>query len=454
MSLFQPGIPEQRPAVAESLPESISVADYLAELTQTIKQSSRKTWMWGEISEYAERGGHHYFSLVSPRSDRPGQAKVRAALFRGSASPIIATFKSVTGSLPRVGMRILILATGQFDATFGYTLIVSQIDATYTVGDAEARLRAIRESLQKSGDYKRLKALSLPRDFVRVAVIAPESAAGLGDFRAQADRLDHAGVCGFHYFPANFQGKEVEFSFLQAIRRVAASGPYDLVVVIRGGGAQADLAEVNIESVARALARLPFPVAVGIGHERDSTLLDEIASKRFDTPSKVIAHIESTVVNNAIKASREVQNMVQLARAAAEAALNRVDAEIQRQRASVKKSCERALSESSRTVALIHRDAKATANRVGERAVDLRERSRLAARQLAESQKRLTSMRIQSIRAYRPDQIMGMGYSVVRTSGGEILRDAEAAIASKSIRILFHSGEITAIPQHNKKESP
>ena len=125
-------------------------------------------------------------------------------------------------------------------------------------------------------------------------------------------------------------------------------------------------------------------------------------------------------------------------------------AEIQRQRVSVKRSCERALSESSRAIALIHRDAKSAATRVGERAEDLRERSKLAARQLAESQKRLTSMRIQSIRAYRPDQVMSMGYSVVRDAEGVILRDARTAMASQFVNILFHDGEIIAAPQTRK----
>lgn len=427
MPLFEPGIPPVKPAEAAALPKSDSVADYLAELSGVIRREARKQWMWGEVSEYAERGGHHYLSLVAPRSDREGQAKVRAVLFKTNAPTVLKLFREVTGSVPRVGMRILILAQGQFDATFGFSLLISQIDATYTIGAAEAQLRKIREALERSGDLRRQQALRLPSEFTRVALIAPENAAGLGDFKAQSDRLSSAGICKFTIHPASFSGQNAEKTLLAAVELVELGGPWDAVAVIRGGGAKADLAELNIESVARALARLPYPVVTGIGHERDSTLLDEIACTRFDTPSKVIAHIEQTILRNAQRAAHELSRMHLLATRAAENARLHADKMLRSQRDSAQNLVTKAAEHADRCRTQSGVDVTRLLARAREQAQQLHDRALRESRTFVESQSRLMEMRIRSVRAYRPDQLMGLGYSIARKPDGGLIRSAHDA---------------------------
>ena len=184
-------------------------------------------------------------------------------------------------------------------------LIIEDVDPSYTLGDLAAKLARIREKLQQTGLYARNKQLPAPVEFVRVAVISPETSAGLGDFRREADRLQTAILCEFHLFPATFQGVETSSSIQTAVLQALTAHkqkPFDALVVIRGGGSVTDLAWLNDMDLAKLLCQSPVPIFTGIGHERDNTILDEIAHTRFDTPSKVALHISTTIKDNALAA--------------------------------------------------------------------------------------------------------------------------------------------------------
>jgi exodeoxyribonuclease VII large subunit len=193
----------------------------------------------------------------------------------------------------------------RFDPLYGLDLIIENVDPSYTLGDLAAKLARMREHLQQTGLYGRNKQLPAPVEFVRVAVISPETSAGLGDFRREADLLQTAILCEFHLFPATFQGVETSSSIQTAILKALTAHkqkPFDVLVVIRGGGSVTDLAWLNDMDLAKLLCQSPVPIFTGIGHERDNTILDEIAHTRFDTPSKVVLHITTTIKDNAFAA--------------------------------------------------------------------------------------------------------------------------------------------------------
>jgi exodeoxyribonuclease VII large subunit len=112
-------------------------------------------------------------------------------------------------------------------------------------------------------------------------------------------------LCEFHLFPATFQGVETSSSIQSAVLQALTAHkkkPFDALVVIRGGGSVTDLAWLNDLDLAKLLCQSPVPIFTGIGHERDNTILDEIAHTRFDTPSKVVLHVASTIKDNAFAA--------------------------------------------------------------------------------------------------------------------------------------------------------
>jgi exodeoxyribonuclease VII large subunit len=148
--------------------------------------------------------------------------------------------------------------------------------------------------LEQDGILHDNQDLPLPRLLRRIAVISSATAAGYGDFCNQLEQNDY----GFHFdvqlFPAVMQGQQVPESIISALGEIltASSGnPFDLVVIIRGGGASSDLSDFDSYQLAACIAQYPLPVLTGIGHERDETVLDYVAHTRVKTPTAAAAFI-------------------------------------------------------------------------------------------------------------------------------------------------------------------
>ncbi len=289
--------------VAEAPGDGVSLSSFLDRVRDVIQRGlADAAWVRVEIRELREKGGNFYLSVEERNPAGDVLAKSDARIWRSQAGQIVRKFKEATGEGLRTDIKVLVLVRAQFHSLFGFSLVVEDIDPSYTLGDLEAKLRKIRETLAREQVIRLNRLLPSPVDFVRVAVISPETSAGLGDFRQEADRLHRAGLCEFHFVRATFQGLEAPSNILHAIETVVSAHrelPFDALVIIRGGGAVTDLAWLNDLELARRICRLPIPVLTGIGHERDSTILDEVAHRRFDTPSKVANHITQTILDRA-----------------------------------------------------------------------------------------------------------------------------------------------------------
>ena len=202
----------------------------------------------------------------------------------------------------RRDLNVLIKVKAVFSPQYGFSVNIEAIDSSYTLGDLARRYQQILERLTSEGLLNKNKLLPAPFDIQNVLVIAPENAAGLGDFKKDADALDQAGVCHFVYHTATFQGNTAATSISEALANALRqwakdlNTPPDLIVIIRGGGAVNDLAYLNDYNLAALLCKRSVPIWVGIGHEKDRTILDEVANRSFDTPSKVIGGIRNLIV--------------------------------------------------------------------------------------------------------------------------------------------------------------
>jgi len=266
-------------------------------------------WTLVELVDVRVSAGHVYLGVSERDAAGAVLAKSNAAIWRNVANSILPQFEQATGVQLAPGIKLLVRARPVFKGQYGFSLEIDAIDPEYTLGDLEARKREIRNRLQQEGVYGANKALPAPWSFTRVLVIAPEGGAGLGDFRAEADRLENLGICRFEYAFSRFQGvgaaAEIKETLAAALKRWESAngaeaedprgGPPDVVVIIRGGGAVNDMAWLNDYELIRFVCDIHIPVFTGIGHERDSTVLDEVAHTKFDTPSKVIAGIEQVI---------------------------------------------------------------------------------------------------------------------------------------------------------------
>jgi len=296
--------PDQPPA--KTAEKGIALTELLDRVKGVIDEGFPKAeWVRAEISELRGKNGHLYLTLCERNDQGDILAQTKGIIWKTRAQSITAKFEEATGEGLKTDIKILCLVKVRFDALYGLDLIIEDVDPSYTLGDLAAKLARIREKLLATGLYARNKQLPAPVDFVRVAVISPETSAGLGDFRREADRLQTAILCEFHLFPATFQGVETGASIQSAVLQALTAHkqkPFDALVVIRGGGSVTDLAWLNDMDLAKLLCQSPVPIFTGIGHERDNTILDEIAHTRFDTPSKVALHISTTIKDNALAA--------------------------------------------------------------------------------------------------------------------------------------------------------
>ena len=297
---------EPDPTPTKAAEKGIALTELLDRVKGVINEGfPRAEWVRAEISELRGKNGHLYLTLCERNDQGDILAQVKGIIWRNRAQSITAKFEEATGDGLKTDIKILCLARVRFDPLYGLDLIIEDVDPSYTLGDLAAKLARIREKLQQSGLYARNKQLPAPVEFVRVAVISPETSAGLGDFRREADRLQTAILCEFPLFPATFQGVETSSSIQTAVLQALTAHkqkPFDALVVIRGGGSVTDLAWLNDMDLAKLLCQSPVPIFTGIGHERDNTILDEIAHTRFDTPSKVALHISTTIKDNALAA--------------------------------------------------------------------------------------------------------------------------------------------------------
>lgn len=296
-------------AVAEQKKSAKSLSQLLNQVSNVLQQTmAMAQWIVAEVASVQQRSGHYYLELTETLDSGQQIAKTRAMIWASNAKHLLESFQTQTGQTIQAGQKLLILVNVSFHSQYGFSLQIEDIDASYTLGELEKALNELRERLRREQRLERNKQFSVPKDFFKIAVVAPPNAAGLGDFKADADRLQQVGLCVFDYFFAAFQGDKAAIEIPAALNKisqeVSQTNPYDAVVIIRGGGAKLDLQQLNQYAIAFTLSEMNLPVLTGIGHEKDRCILDEMAAMSCDTPSKVIAYISAQIARQAQKAQQ------------------------------------------------------------------------------------------------------------------------------------------------------
>lgn len=269
--------------------DSLSLLELNALVRRSLEQClPDEYWIQAELSDVrSNTTGHCYLEFVQkdPRSNNL-VAKARGMIWSNIYRLLKPYFEETTGQLFTSGIKVLVKVTVQFHELYGYSLTVLDIDPAYTLGDMARRRREILMQLEEEGVLTLNKELEMPVLPQRIAVISSATAAGYGDFCHQ---LQHNSGGFFFYtelFPALMQGNQVEESVLAALDRINDRvNEFDVVVIIRGGGATSDLSGFDTYLLATACAQFPLPVITGIGHERDDTVLDSVAHTRVKTPT-------------------------------------------------------------------------------------------------------------------------------------------------------------------------
>lgn len=449
----------------------IPLSQLLRSVSMAIAQACDPQGVWTlvEVVDIKVRG--HVYLEVSERDDT-GQpiASARAILWQSAAGRILPEFERLSGVKVQAGIKLLVRVRPEFHMQYGFSLLVEAIDAQYTLGQLEARRREIRARLQREGLFERNRQLQAPWDYRLVLVVAPEQGAGLGDFRAEAQRLEAFGICRFVYATSRFQGEGAAVGIVKALEETLQrlDTPPDAVVIIRGGGAAGDLAWLDDYALVRSVCMLPIPVLTGIGHERDRVLLDEVAHTRFDTPSKVIAGIEQRIRQRTDEIMAAMAGVFQLANALAHRLGARLVQNMVQIRADAHRQVHQAASRCNHLSSRVNHEAAKTVQSarirtqslLGETGHDAQRHLALARQStpvlLLHSQERVQALlRLAHVRSQGllreilgqgPEKTLTRGFAIVRSARGTPVMRLSDARHEPALNLQFKDGTLPVKP--------
>jgi exodeoxyribonuclease VII large subunit len=269
-------------------------------------------WVIAEISEIKENSsGHCYLELIEKQPDEKNvRARIKAIIWNNRYRFLKAFFENITGESLREGLKILIKTKVEYHELYGLSLIISDIDPAFTIGEMAMKRQLVLKKLEDEGVFSMNKELPFPAFPQRVAVISSKNAAGYTDFISQLKNNSF----GYSFYTAlietSLQGTETELSVIRALDRVADKyNLFDIVVIIRGGGSQSDLSWFDSYNIAYHVTQFPLPVITGIGHDKDVTITDLVASRSLKTPTAVadfLVESMATSESNIIGISKEI----------------------------------------------------------------------------------------------------------------------------------------------------
>lgn len=290
----------------------------LFELNRFVKQALHNHlpdtyWVQAELSDVrSNSSGHCYLEFV--QKDTGGNhliAKARGSIWSNIFKMLKPYFEQETGQQFTSGIKVLVQVSVEFHELYGYSLTVLDIDPTYTLGDMARRRREIILRLEEEGVLTMNKELDMPLAPQRIAVISSATAAGYGDFCDQLRNNPYGLSFQTKLFPAVMQGERVEESIISALESVYQElHDWDVVVLIRGGGATSDLSGFDTYNLAANCAQFPLPIITGIGHERDETVLDIVAHTRVKTPTAAAEYLIGRLYETALKLEDHASRVV------------------------------------------------------------------------------------------------------------------------------------------------
>ncbi|MDY6121826.1 MAG: exodeoxyribonuclease VII large subunit [Porphyromonas sp.] len=276
-------------------PRSYSLLELCQSLRACIAQGfDGKYWIHAETLDVRTNAssGHCYLELVQKGEGGELVARMRAMMWRGVAGEVCSRFREQTGMDFVSGLEVMLLVSVGFHEQFGLSVVIHNIDPAYTLGDLARRKREIVAQLKREGLIGLNGQIALPRPIQRLAIISSASAAGYGDFVSHLGDTPEKFVFYTRLFPAGMQGEQAEVSILSALEQIEADrAKYDAVVLIRGGGAVAELSCFDSYALAKAIALFPLPVFCGIGHDRDLSIVDMVSAISLKTPTAVADYL-------------------------------------------------------------------------------------------------------------------------------------------------------------------
>ena len=402
----------------------------LSELQRRIKQAVESAlplpvWVVAEVSELkVNYSGHCYLELVEKSEPAKGgtpipRAQARAVIWRSQYAMLSSYFKAETGSALSAGMKILAKVIVSYHELYGLSLQITDLDASYTLGEVERQKQMTIAQLQADGVWDMNREQAMPLLTQRIAIVSSAAAAGYRDF---CNELQQGGYAfRTTLFEAVVQGASAEESICKALADVAARAEeFDAVVIIRGGGSASDLSCFNSYRLCSYVAQFPLPVITGIGHDKDTSVADMVAHTPLKTPTAVAAWLTERMARLdgwLDEASFRLSDSAVKATQREQLRLDRLSGEVSRLGGNY---CERARSR----MALFTEQLSAEVKRYIER------------------KQMFLAMAEGIVESRAPEKILQLGFAIVRCDGHAVTK-AEG-LAGREVEIELADGKLKA----------
>ena len=426
-------------------PNTITLQEFNNRIKRLLADPSvMNCWVVAETTDV--RINQHCYLQLLEKNPKTGAtvAKIKAIIWGNQFRVLNARFKQVTGRDIGNDMKIMVCLSVNYSPQYGLTVVINDINPEFTLGDMERQRQEILNRLTQEGIIGQNKTVPVPPVLQRIAIVSAAGAAGYGDFMKQLTDNKY-GVCFYPcLFQATMQGVKTVPTVLAALDKVEQNQHlFDCVVIIRGGGGTEELNSFDNYDLARRVATFPLPVIVGIGHERDITVLDYVAGIRVKTPTAAAEHIILQAANALAHIGDLSNQVVSIARDY----IARAKEQLSYYAGNLPIMAQRIIDTNTlRLQNFIQNIPLHVQRRIeGENAQLARQKD--AIKNAVAQVKMKETMRLEAlgdkIELLSPRKVMARGYTLT-TCEGKIMTDAAQLEAGKLVTIHFRDGKVVA----------
>lgn len=426
-------------------PNTITLQEFNNRIKRLLADPSvMNCWVVAETTDV--RINQHCYLQLLEKNPKTGAtvAKIKAIIWGNQFRFLNARFKQVTGRDIGNDMKIMVCLSVNYSPQYGLTVVINDINPEFTLGDMERQRQEILNRLTQEGIIGQNKTVPVPPVLQRIAIVSAAGAAGYGDFMKQLTDNKY-GVCFYPcLFQATMQGVKTVPTVLAALDKVELNQHlFDCVVIIRGGGGTEELNSFDNYDLARRVATFPLPVIVGIGHERDITVLDYVAGIRVKTPTAAAEHIILQAANALAHIGDLSNQVVSIARDY----IARAKEQLSYYAGNLPIMAQRIIDTNTlRLQNFIQNIPLHVQRRIeGENAQLARQKD--AIKNAVAQVKMKETMRLEAlgdkIELLSPRKVMARGYTLT-TCEGKIMTDAAQLEAGKLVTIHFRDGKVVA----------
>lgn len=426
-------------------PNTITLQEFNNRIKRLLADPSvMNCWVVAETTDV--RINQHCYLQLLEKNPKTGAtvAKIKAIIWGSQLRFLNARFKQVTGRDIGNDMKIMVCLSVNYSPQYGLTVVINDINPEFTLGDMERQRQEILNRLTQEGIIGQNKTVPVPPVLQRIAIVSAAGAAGYGDFMKQLTDNKY-GVCFYPcLFQATMQGVKTVPTVLAALDKVEQNQHlFDCVVIIRGGGGTEELNSFDNYDLARRVATFPLPVIVGIGHERDITVLDYVAGIRVKTPTAAAEHIILQAANALAHIGDLSNQVVSIARDY----IARAKEQLSYYAGNLPIMAQRIIDTNTlRLQNFIQNIPLHVQRRIeGENAQLARQKD--AIKNAVAQVKMKETMRLEAlgdkIELLSPRKVMARGYTLT-TCEGKIMTDAAQLEAGKLVTIHFRDGKVVA----------